>query len=1072
MNKRRILSSALALCLTTSLLPTAAFAARASDYTDVGSGSWYYKYVDYVTDKGYFAGTSADEFSPDATMTRAMFVTVLAKLDGQKVDNRYTAYADVPAGSWYAGSVKWAADNNIVSGVGDGRFNPDGEITREQMCAIMNRFIEYYSDKTGKTHQKNGTTTAFPDEDQVSAYAKEAVKNCRIYGLIDGFEDGYFHPQANSTRAQVATVIYNLAWLISGGGSSSGGGGGGGGSTSSQYTITYYDGDTLVATEYTANVTSSSKSFTTHAALTKDNYTFVEWNTAKDGSGTAYTASTAYTATGSLTLYAVWKTAIAEDDLISKAMQKTIDDGLQQYITLINGVGSDNATMTVDFTYDPGDVDADSNAEREQNINVSAKLNEEFITKLIATATTIGVQVADGTATQSSVKEELTKTEVYEIANEVKTALAEYGIVVEDATMQSVKEAVYAAYQAAYKEGSKLWLANFVEDGRYITGNVTVTLGKASCTVTVDEGNTQNVTNLDYTKEQKIALAKAFAVEAAKELTTSLQKNNTGEYVSVAEATTTLTFKFSKPSYDAHAAKTEEHPYTYPININLTLDADGMVQYKYDTADSEHPNYVKLVVSDAMKTAYNNGLKEIANAGTADPQLDEKIVKAVQEAMDTAIGGTALDSLIQQVKETYGVTLTVDKDAVVSALKADVETWLNANNKANRGILLTYASNQDATVLADLDNTVFADTIWEQIESQLTPENISAAVEALIKDKLDENGVNDEYMVTTVNNRIVAYLNSYISGLGDKIGDYNVTPTVPVKTIDDINALLTTDLLVVDVGLPVSVSGPKDADGNATSFGDYVKDMVDAEVVEKLNEMVNSSSGTVKDVFEKISDNTKDYLIYNTLVNELGLDAFQTELDATDEDSAIAELKSIVTTMAQEKVASAIDEKLVSGIVSKKDEIAQMAGDQEKYQQVMDLYAKLYLGTEGGLQDQTLGDLASILGNKDLQAKIGDKGSSYVKQYLSGVVGLLDQYDVEVTIGDAGSIDTSSLAAALEDADTTAEVMDALAKVINEQSETFKALKLTDFKEEAGQLVTVKYNTYSGTFHLVVDIPD
>lgn len=95
MRKKRILSLLMTLVLMTSLLPHAA-AVSVRNFTDVSEDSWYYEYVDFVTDRGYFAGTSETTFSPDVTMTRAMFVTVLARLDNADIDNSVSAFVDVP----------------------------------------------------------------------------------------------------------------------------------------------------------------------------------------------------------------------------------------------------------------------------------------------------------------------------------------------------------------------------------------------------------------------------------------------------------------------------------------------------------------------------------------------------------------------------------------------------------------------------------------------------------------------------------------------------------------------------------------------------------------------------------------------------------------------------------------------------------------------------------------------------------------------------------------------------------------------------------------------------------------
>lgn len=225
MNKKS-LSFVLALVMVVTMLPMSAMAASADKFTDVPKDKWYYKFVDFVTDKGYFAGTSKTTFAPDATMTRGMFVTVLANLDGAKVDNTKTEFKDVAIGKWYAGSAKWAVDNNILSGYSDGTFRPDTKISREEMCVIMKKYIDYYCKENNVTHKLNGTDKAFPDASKISSWAKDAVDACHEYGLIEGFAiDGTFRPKNGSTRAEVATVIYKLAWLTKGGSGGSGGGG-------------------------------------------------------------------------------------------------------------------------------------------------------------------------------------------------------------------------------------------------------------------------------------------------------------------------------------------------------------------------------------------------------------------------------------------------------------------------------------------------------------------------------------------------------------------------------------------------------------------------------------------------------------------------------------------------------------------------------------------------------------------------------------------------------------------------------------------------------------------------------
>ena len=222
MKKQRILSFLLALAMTFSLMPAGAMAVRTEDFIDVSKSDWFYKYVDFVTDEKYFVGTSEDTFSPEMSMTRAMFVVVLAALEGAKVDNNVSPFADVPANTWYSGAVKWAADKGVVAGVGDNKFAPDAAISREQMAVMMDAYVKWHAKNSGETHKLKSKIDSFADADEISSWAAKSVEACRKWGLIAGAPDGNYYPQNTSTRAEVATVIYNLAWLVYGGGSVSG----------------------------------------------------------------------------------------------------------------------------------------------------------------------------------------------------------------------------------------------------------------------------------------------------------------------------------------------------------------------------------------------------------------------------------------------------------------------------------------------------------------------------------------------------------------------------------------------------------------------------------------------------------------------------------------------------------------------------------------------------------------------------------------------------------------------------------------------------------------------------------
>ena len=178
-----------------------------SKFIDVNQKEWYHPYVDYAVSHGLFGGTSANTFEPETAMTRAMLVTVLWRYEGQPKGYKNT-FTDVNAknGSWYIDAVAWAAANNIVGGIGGGKFDPDGIVTREQMATILYR----YSEQKGFDTSKRADFSSFPDANKVSSWAKTAMKWAVAEGLIGGSKEGnktYLLPTNGATRAQVATIL-------------------------------------------------------------------------------------------------------------------------------------------------------------------------------------------------------------------------------------------------------------------------------------------------------------------------------------------------------------------------------------------------------------------------------------------------------------------------------------------------------------------------------------------------------------------------------------------------------------------------------------------------------------------------------------------------------------------------------------------------------------------------------------------------------------------------------------------------------------------------------------------------
>ena len=144
-------------------------------------------------------------------MTRAMFVTTLARLDGANVNNNAaTDFSDVPKGTWYTGSVSWAAKNHLVNGTSTTTFSPDAPVTREDMIVMIIRYTDFLK----ITLPESKAIDTFTDQGQISTYAESSVNNAVKANLVVGFADGRFGPKATSTRAQVATVISRAKSLI------------------------------------------------------------------------------------------------------------------------------------------------------------------------------------------------------------------------------------------------------------------------------------------------------------------------------------------------------------------------------------------------------------------------------------------------------------------------------------------------------------------------------------------------------------------------------------------------------------------------------------------------------------------------------------------------------------------------------------------------------------------------------------------------------------------------------------------------------------------------------------------
>ena len=175
-------------------------------FTDVSAGDWFYEAVQFVYENGLMDGVAGNLFAPNATLNRAMAVTILYRLEGSPdLDGENLGYpfADVDGDAWYGDAVYWARCNGIVDGVENNHFDPTGSLTREQMATVLYRYAQY----KGADVSASGDISGFADSANVSSWAVDAVKWAVGTGLVNGVEGNALAPQGTSTRAQTAAIL-------------------------------------------------------------------------------------------------------------------------------------------------------------------------------------------------------------------------------------------------------------------------------------------------------------------------------------------------------------------------------------------------------------------------------------------------------------------------------------------------------------------------------------------------------------------------------------------------------------------------------------------------------------------------------------------------------------------------------------------------------------------------------------------------------------------------------------------------------------------------------------------------
>ncbi|MDO5784409.1 MAG: S-layer homology domain-containing protein [Eubacteriales bacterium] len=203
---KRITSIALAIAMLVSAGMTAVAADKDFPFRDVPDDAWYRRYVEQAYLEGVMVGTGETTFAPNEPMTREEFVTALMRLanvNPPHVD--VLTFADVKGGAWYAGYVEWARQVGVVSGVDDKNFGVGQPVTREQMAVMLSNFSHAV---TGPSLlESEHPAPAFQDIGAAAAWAKGAVEEMRICGIVSGDENNRFQPKRAMTRAECATVL-------------------------------------------------------------------------------------------------------------------------------------------------------------------------------------------------------------------------------------------------------------------------------------------------------------------------------------------------------------------------------------------------------------------------------------------------------------------------------------------------------------------------------------------------------------------------------------------------------------------------------------------------------------------------------------------------------------------------------------------------------------------------------------------------------------------------------------------------------------------------------------------------
>ena len=200
---KKIISLFIAAIMFAAALAAALPSSAASGFSDVENGRWSASSIGYAVNNGYMNGVGGGKFDPEGSLTRAMVATVLWRREGSPAPTAPSGFADVPAGEWYTDAVAWAKETGVVKGLTETTFGPDEYITREQLATMLFRF----SSSAPVSVPERADLTPFADDEKVSDWADEPLEWAVEAGIVNGTDGNRLAPDGFATREQFAAII-------------------------------------------------------------------------------------------------------------------------------------------------------------------------------------------------------------------------------------------------------------------------------------------------------------------------------------------------------------------------------------------------------------------------------------------------------------------------------------------------------------------------------------------------------------------------------------------------------------------------------------------------------------------------------------------------------------------------------------------------------------------------------------------------------------------------------------------------------------------------------------------------